>query len=178
MPAEDNHDSKATAFRELSAKFSCEENSSKFFVKSQSIQIFYDTVHIVKYLRNILLCRKLILFPPLNCSDFCEPVIVAGEEVSWSLLHRVHEKIEKFFAKLCAAPHLPSKKFTSQSAWRNWEISCKIVCCPSFAFQEIFIRRAWSKALVLPVHSNYNKKIFVLMIQLTLQTFPHVVAAI
>ena len=105
----DNHASNVAAFRDLSEKFSYEENKSKIFVSSQAIYMFYDTVHIVKNLRNNLLCRKRFLFPPFSCSDLCEPITVAGGEVSWSLLHRVHEEDEKCQANLRAAPHLSSK---------------------------------------------------------------------
>ena len=85
----DNHASNVAASRNLSGKFSYEENKSKLFANSQAICMFYDTIHIVKNLRNNPLCRKIFFFPRFSCSDFCEPITAVGGEVSWSLFHRV-----------------------------------------------------------------------------------------
>ena len=107
----DNHASNVAAFRNLSDKFSPEGNMYKIILNNHLIYIFYDSVHIVKNLRNNLLSRKRFLFPPFSCDAIAisEPITIAGGEISWSLLHRVHEEDEKCQANLRAAPHLSSK---------------------------------------------------------------------
>ena len=79
------------------------------FVNSHANYKFYDTLHFVKNMRNNLLCRKRLFFPPFSCNELSVPITVANGEVSWSLLHRVHEEDEKRQANLRAAPHLSSK---------------------------------------------------------------------
>ena len=82
------------------------ESDLKIYVNDQPIYLFYDTVHLIKNVRNNLLARKKFLFPPFVNEDLSMPVKVAGGEVSWSLLHRVHEEDSKLQSNLRAAPKL------------------------------------------------------------------------
>ena len=72
---------------------------SKIIVNSRAIHLFYDTVHIVKNLRNNMLHRKRFSFPPFSCSDLCERITVAV----------LHEEEEKCQANLRAASSLFSR---------------------------------------------------------------------
>ena len=70
------------------------------------LYLFYEYVHLLKNLRNNLLSRKKFVFPPFVCKDMQTPVEVAGGEISWSLLHKVHDEDARCQANLRAAPKL------------------------------------------------------------------------
>ena len=53
-----------------------------------------------------MLTRKKLLFPPFICNDIEQEWKIAGGEISWSLLHRVHEKDMENKAHFRAAPKL------------------------------------------------------------------------
>ena len=103
----DNHPSNVSAYDRMA--MSTGGNSGrdlKIYVNDEPIYLFYDTVHLMKNVRNNLLARKRFLFPPFENEDLGQPVRVAGGEVSWSLLHRVHEEDSKLQSNLRAAPRL------------------------------------------------------------------------
>ena len=83
-----------------------DENDLKIWVNDKPIYLFYDSVHLVKNIRNNLLSRKKLIFPPFICEELDTPVRVAAGEISWSLLHRVHEEDEKCQGNLRAATKL------------------------------------------------------------------------
>ena len=63
-------------------------------------------MHRIKNVRNNLLERRRFLFPPFVCTDLFDEVRVAGGEISWSLLHNVHEKDAECQGNLRAASKL------------------------------------------------------------------------
>ena len=81
-------------------------DSLRIWIAEKRIYLFYDTVHLVKNLRNNLLARKQLLFPPFICDDMEQKLKIAGGGISWSLLHRVHEKDRENSVNLRAAPKL------------------------------------------------------------------------
>ena len=56
-----------------------------------------------------MLARKRFIFPPFDFMEFEDELIVPGGEVSWKLLHDVHEKDKTLTANLRKAPKLNSK---------------------------------------------------------------------
>ena len=105
----DNHSSNVAAFRGLLEQYGRDNDPLKVWINDQPTYLFYDTVHLMKNIRNNLLNQKRLLFPPFICSDMNEEVKIAGGEVSWSLLHIVHENDKKNQANLRAAPKLTAQ---------------------------------------------------------------------
>lgn len=105
----DNHSSNVAAFNGLTEQFGRDSDPFRVWVNDQPIYLFYDAVHLVKNIRNNLLNQKRLLFPPFICDDMDVSVKVAGGEISWSLLHRVHEKDQQNQANIRSAPKLSSQ---------------------------------------------------------------------
>ena len=76
---------------------------------SRKIYLFYDTVHLVKNIRNNLLARKRFIFPPFSFSGFPQRIEVPGGEISWKILHDLHEKDKECTSNLRKAPKLNSQ---------------------------------------------------------------------
>ena len=103
----DNHSSNVSAYRGLFKMCNGDyESDLKISFNGKPIYLFYDSVHIMKNLRNNLLIRKRFLFPPFVSDDLKTSVMVPGGEISWSLLHRVHEEDTKCKGNIRAAPKL------------------------------------------------------------------------
>ena len=103
----DNHSSNVAAYKGLSKMLDSDyDNDLKIWINEMPIYLFYDSVHLIKNVRNNLLSRKKLLFPPFTSEELETHVKVAGGEISWSLLHRVHEEDSKCQANLRAAPKL------------------------------------------------------------------------
>ena len=70
------------------------EDNEILFVnfQSQKVYLFYGTVHLIKNVRNNLRSKKRLVFPQFSFFEFNEDVIVNSGEMSWKLLHDVHEK--------------------------------------------------------------------------------------
>ena len=105
----DNHAANVSAFTKLILQFG-EDNESLFInFQSQKVYLFYDTVHLIKNVRNNLLSKKRLVFPQFSFFEFNDDVIVNPGEISWKLLHDVHEKDQKLDANLRKAPKLADK---------------------------------------------------------------------
>ena len=105
----DNHAANVSAFTKLILQFG-EDNENLFInFQSQKVYLFYDNVHLIKTLRNNLLSKKRLAFPQFSSFEFNDDVIVNPGEISWGLLHDVHEKDKKLDANLRKAPKLTNK---------------------------------------------------------------------
>jgi hypothetical protein len=105
----DNHSTNVLAYKTLLKEFGQSPDDLFIILNGQKIYLFYDTVHLIKNVRNNLLNRKRFLFPEFHFNGFYDEVHVTGGEVSWGLFHRVHEADAKLDAHLKAAPKLTSK---------------------------------------------------------------------
>ena len=63
----------------------------------------------MKNVRNNLLSKERLVFPQFSFSEFNDDVIFNPGEISWKLLHDVHEKDQKLDANLRKAPKLTNK---------------------------------------------------------------------
>ena len=88
----DNHAANVSASTKLISQYG--EDYENFFInfQSQKVYLFYDTVHLIKNVRNNLRSKKRLVFPQFSFFEFNEDVIVNSGEMSWKLLHDVHEK--------------------------------------------------------------------------------------
>ena len=78
----DNHSSNVSAFNNLTAEYGRDNNSLRVWINDQLIYLFYDSVHLVKDIRNNLLTRKQLLILPFICDDMGQKLEIAGGGIS------------------------------------------------------------------------------------------------
>ena len=71
--------------------------------------IFYDSVHLIKNVRNNLLPVKRFIFPEFEFNGFSDIIRIDAGEISWKLFHDVYEKDSCLQSNLRKAPKLNSK---------------------------------------------------------------------
>ena len=100
----DNHVANVSAFTKLILQFG--EDNESLFINFQSLKVylFYDTVHLIKNVRNNLLSKKRLVFPQFSFFEFNDDVIVNPGELSWKLF--LDQKLD---ANLRKAPKLTNK---------------------------------------------------------------------
>ena len=90
----DNHATNGSTYSKL-LKLHDQDTQSLFInFQSQKVYLFFNTVHLIKNVRNNLLNRKRFIFPEFNFCDFFDNITVNSVEISWRLLHNVHEIIK------------------------------------------------------------------------------------
>ena len=102
----DNHPTNVSAIGNISAKYERGEDASRVWINDKPIYLFYNPVHLIKNVRNNLLARKQFLFFPFICKILHHDVMVAGGQISWNLLHSVHDRDSQCQANLRATPKL------------------------------------------------------------------------
>jgi len=102
----DNHASNVSAYNKLLQ--TCDSNPDDLFImlNHKKVYLFFDSVHIVKNIRNNLLQRKRFLFPDFYSAQLYDEVKVSAGEIRWRLLHEIHEKDQSLQANMKAAPKL------------------------------------------------------------------------
>ena len=70
------------------------QDSDKLFIwyELRKTYLFYDTIHLVKNIRNNLLNHKRFVFPSFKLDGIKDPVNVPGGEIKWKYFHDVHDK--------------------------------------------------------------------------------------
>ena len=84
-------------------------NSLFVMIDQEPVYLFFYAVHLIKNVRNNLLANKKLIFPPFSFNGFQEKLDVPGGEISWKLLHDVHDNDKSLSANLKKAPKLNSK---------------------------------------------------------------------
>ena len=82
----DDHSSNVAAFDFLIADhgFDANVHGIKFASNFDAVTyLFYDTVHLVKNMRNNLLNYKRFIFPKFEYHGFCVPIILPAGEITW-----------------------------------------------------------------------------------------------
>ena len=82
----DNHATNILAFKILQSKY-----GGKIIMENKIFNL-YDSVHLMKHIRNNLLNAKRFVFPSFDFLEFEDAIHVDAGEISWHLLHNVHEK--------------------------------------------------------------------------------------
>ena len=77
--------------------------------ESQKIYLCFDTVHLIKSIRNNSLNNKRFIFPVFTFEKFNDLVSVEGGEISWELSHDTYEKDSILQENLRKAPRLNLK---------------------------------------------------------------------
>ena len=85
---------------ECSESLSCTMDGGKVY-------LLHDSVHLMKNIRNNLLNRRRLIFPPFEFLDF--DISFPGGEISWKLLHDLHDKDKSKSSNLKKAPKITSQ---------------------------------------------------------------------
>ena len=92
MIIRNNHICNTSAYHKILNQFNTPYNNLYFMYESQKIYLCFDTVHMIKGIRNNLLNSKRFMFPTFTFKDFNDPTNVGGEEISCKLLHGTYKK--------------------------------------------------------------------------------------
>ena len=122
----DSHAANVSKFAKLILQFG-EDNESLFInFQSEKVYLFYDTVHLIKNVRNNLLSKTSLVFPKSCFFEFNDDVIVNPGEISWRLLHDVHERDQKLDAYLRKAPKVTNKVLHPGKYKQNVQLALNI----------------------------------------------------
>ena len=107
----DNHSTNVNAFSHLLNLYGDPDTPNIITHPSQSsrIYLFYDSVHLLKNIRNNLLNARRFIFPPFKFEEFFDPINVPGGEITWKLFHDVFEADMSLPGQLKKAPKLSNE---------------------------------------------------------------------
>ena len=106
----DNHSTNVSAYSKILCSNGFDKNDLAVVTKDGSkMYLFFDSVHLMKNIRNNLLNNKRFLFPAFSFSGFYDQINCDGGEISWKLFHGVYEKDEKLQSNLRKAPKISAK---------------------------------------------------------------------
>ena len=107
----DDHSTNVLAFNTLLKKYPSQVHNSISHPskKELPIYLFFDTVHLVKNVRNNLLNCKKFIFPEFLFEEFPNTIEFPGGAISWKLLHDVHDKDAQIQANMKKAYKLSHK---------------------------------------------------------------------
>ena len=130
----DNHAANVSAFTKLILQFG-EDNESLFInFQSQKVYLFYNTIHLIKNVRNNLLSTKRLVFPQFNFSEFNDDVIVNRVLLNHAPTStQLHPPPPSSFQPPRSSLQHP-QQYLNQNIASNWAISPnlgqKIKSCP------------------------------------------------
>lgn len=105
----DNHSTNVNAFSRLLDSYGATPTPNAIIHPTQPsrrIYLFYDSVHLLKNIRNNLLNARRFIFPPFQFEGFSDPINVPGGEITWKLFHDVFEFDIALPGQLKKAPKL------------------------------------------------------------------------
>ena len=107
----DNHSVNVSAFSLLKKAHSPSKSTKDLYIyhvssKDIKIYLFYDSVHLLKNIRNNLLGRQRFIFPAFSFDGFPEMTTVSSGEITWGLLYSLYDTDNKLQANLRKAPKL------------------------------------------------------------------------
>ena len=110
MIISDNQPCKTFAYHKILNHFNTPYDNLYFMYESQKIYLYFDTVHLIKSIRNNLLNNKRFIFPAFAFEKFHDLINVEVGEIPWKLLHDdTYEMVCTLQANLCKAPRLNLK---------------------------------------------------------------------
>ena len=77
--------------------------------ESRKVHLSFDTIHLIKNVRNDILNHKRFLFPSFTFNRFKDSINVTGRELKWKMLHDVFERDAQLDGNLKKAPKLTLK---------------------------------------------------------------------
>ena len=109
MIISDNHPCNTSAYHKISNHFNTPYNDLYFMYEPQKVCLCFDTVHLIKSIRNNLLNNKRFIFPAFTFEKFNDLIHVEGGKISWKLLHDTYKKDCTLQGHLRKAPRLNIK---------------------------------------------------------------------
>ena len=94
--------------------------------KKRKVYLFYDSVHLLKNIRNNLLNAKRFLFPSFLFQRFSEDIKFNGGEISWRLLNCVYERDSNLQANLRKALKLTYETSHPDNKEQNVQLALNI----------------------------------------------------
>ena len=122
----DNHSVNVNAFKSLRIKYGNVDDELSFNFSGQKIYNLYDSVHLIKNIRNNLLSAKRFIFPSFKFYGFYDPISVEAGEISWRLLHDTYEKDLILPSNLRKAPKLNPKTLHPENNKQNVPLALNI----------------------------------------------------
>ena len=102
----DNHSSNVSAYMKLFSHYGINSSDLHITFNSKRIYLFYNSVHLMKSIRNKLHNHKRLLFPPYDFEEFNDGICVPAGEIKWQIFCHNHEEDKKLDAHLRAAPKI------------------------------------------------------------------------
>ena len=104
----DNHATNVSAYDSLMRDYGVDEATKAIIHPSskKKIYLMFDSVHLVKNIRNNLLSNKRFIFPAFNFDKFEDEINVKAGELRWKNLLDVYDHDQSLDAKLKLAPKL------------------------------------------------------------------------
>ena len=105
----DNHSTNVSAFSLLLKKYGIKDSPDAIKHPSRKdgkIYLFYDSVHLLKNIRNNLLNARRFDFPSFTFHEFYDDIDVPAGKITWKLLHDVYDRDQLLEAYLRKAPML------------------------------------------------------------------------
>ena len=122
----DNHASNVAAYKFLLKEDEKEPNDLAIVRNGKKVYLFHDSVHLMKNIRNNLLNNKRLIFPPFSCNLLSKKIEVSGGEMSWKLLHDIHDEDRRVQANLRAAPKLTAQVLHPGNCKQNVSVALAI----------------------------------------------------
>ena len=105
----DDHPSKVSAFKKLLECSNQDHDNLFMLYEPRKVYLSFDTVHLIKNIRNNLLNHKRFLFPSFTFNAFKDSINVTVGELKWKMLDDVFERDAQLDGNLKKAPKLTSK---------------------------------------------------------------------
>ena len=108
----DNHSTNVSAFNLLLKEYGIKDSPDTILHPSREngkIYLFYDSVHLLKNIRNNLLNGRRFNFPAFSFNGFYDDINVPQGNIAWKQLHDVYDKDLQLNAYLRKAPKLSYK---------------------------------------------------------------------
>ena len=124
----DNHASNVTAFRIIKTTYKSDDVLSIKHPRSKTkTYLFFDTVHLVKNIRNNLMNARKFVFPPFdfNIGDQ-EKIHSDGGYIAWADLEHIYEEDSKLSANLKKAYSSSYKALTPYNNKQNVSLALAI----------------------------------------------------
>ena len=96
----DNHSSNVSAYMKLFSHYGIDSSDLHITFNSKRIYLFYDSIHLMKSIRNNLHNHKRLLFPPYDFEEFNDGICVPAGEIRWQIFCHIHEEDKKLDAHI------------------------------------------------------------------------------
>ena len=126
----DNHSANVPAFNILIKKYPHTRKDISIInhssIINNRIYLFFDSVHLIKNIRNNLFNSRRFIFPLLNFDEFYDSINLDACEITWKLLHDVYDKNEILQGNLRKAYKLTYKSLHPDDSKQSVSLALSI----------------------------------------------------